>query len=965
MRGRPFQTVDDAIAGAEKLLKDPNVSDIWYCTSLQQKCDASKGFVTAAKSQEHAMRLKTLRCDFDVKPGEPEKGYETFEDALRDTQRFYKAAKLPPPNVLVKSGGGLHIYWVLDEELEPSKWYPLSLRLKAALKQLGTKADPTVTADSARVLRLPDTINHKGGKQRPVKILFWDDKDYATSDLEKPLWAFTPEADASPGSAAIALPKAFAGEAPSPLLAGMEFEKASNDCENEVPVPDTATVIKECPFMREALLTGGAAYPEPLWDMTVLAAACLPEGVKLAHKFSKGHRDYDKAATETKFNQKAAFVQKGGGWPSCAAIEGHGAPQCAGCVHRGKVKGPLNLGVGGPVVPVVAQVAHAALPAMPASSSLSLPDGYVLDHTGKINKEGVKKDGSPDYVRLFDSILSNPAVHYDPHALSFTSNVGGKHGVDEQVSIEKAKIASMDLLTALAEQNVSVNYQNPHASTDVKAFLMSWMTRCQQRKLAIAHKKLGWIPSGGVTHENDGFMFGGLYMHTDLTKPDTPIGYADASIKEAYAPRGDAKPWHEAAKFTLDQQRTDLDVILASAFAAPLMAYTGETGAVISVWGTSGLGKTTTQQIAAAVWGHPKISRLQVGSTANHLGGKLRLVNSLPVYWDEIKSLANMKELEIACFAIAGGVEKGRMNRDLSLRRAGYWRTILLASSNKSFIDHLEKSMKDTAAGIYRVFEFEAMQTPTDISHWDVGASIAALEKNHGAVGIEYSRILTSLDTKLRDRIKARGKAFDILAGLEKAERYWSVVAACVLVGAEIARDSLGVPFDVQRIEDFLVKAAKDMQKKVTNAGIDTAENVEAHVTAYLKTMMNSTLVTDTAWDIKTKGKAGKPTGSDLYIYVHPTAPGGKAGATKVHWVKNNSLLRLDARSFEDWLVDQDIGKSYIYGVLEKKFGMIRHRRLTLGAATVYSCGNERVIEIPIAGGSEWDTVLSSMAPSP
>jgi hypothetical protein len=105
--GRPYKTVQSCIAGIARLLRDPKVTDIWYCTSLQKKCGTAKnGYVFAERKQTDALYMKSLWIDIDVKPEQPDKGYATFKDALKAFQQFYKQYGLPTPSCLIKSGGG-------------------------------------------------------------------------------------------------------------------------------------------------------------------------------------------------------------------------------------------------------------------------------------------------------------------------------------------------------------------------------------------------------------------------------------------------------------------------------------------------------------------------------------------------------------------------------------------------------------------------------------------------------------------------------------------------------------------------------------------------------------------------------------------------------------------------------------------------------------------------------------------
>jgi hypothetical protein len=338
MFGRPYQTVASLSKDLVRLLRQTAVSDIWFCTSLQKKVSMRNGYPCAERKQVDALLLKALWLDVDVKPGKPDKGYETFDDAEKAIEAFYRKVGLPIPSVMVKSGGGAHVYWVLDRSLTREEWQPLADQLKAAVIQERLKADAFVTSDAARLLRVPETTNYKDGQQRPVSLWRADGPDYPKGALEKPLAVYAPRAHT-----ASQLPGAFKGAKPDPRCAGME--RPSAGIEREEIVLDTKPIMEGCAFLRDALNTGGKTYSEPMWHLTTLASVFLPESRELAHKMAKDHPEYDPATTDEKFARKEAFRDDGGGWPSCNEIQAAGSKACATCPHFGKIKGPLNLGL--------------------------------------------------------------------------------------------------------------------------------------------------------------------------------------------------------------------------------------------------------------------------------------------------------------------------------------------------------------------------------------------------------------------------------------------------------------------------------------------------------------------------------------------------------------------------------------------------------------------------------------------
>ena len=106
---------------------------------------------------EGVLLARCLFADFD--------GGASVEDALS----HIKAAGYPMPTAIVESGGGVHTWWRLEEQIDDAElWH---LRMKAMAAALGS--DQSI-CDWPRIMRLPGFINWKH-EQRPLARL--DDCD--------------------------------------------------------------------------------------------------------------------------------------------------------------------------------------------------------------------------------------------------------------------------------------------------------------------------------------------------------------------------------------------------------------------------------------------------------------------------------------------------------------------------------------------------------------------------------------------------------------------------------------------------------------------------------------------------------------------------------------------------------------------------------------------------------------------
>lgn len=101
-----------------------------------------------------------------------------------------------PPSAVVASGHGAHAYWLLKEpytiEGTDDRNY-VEARLRGLAQALGADS----AWDLCRILRVPDSINHKNGEELGVKLVRWaPDRRYNVSDFD--LWAIERDTEAEP-----------------------------------------------------------------------------------------------------------------------------------------------------------------------------------------------------------------------------------------------------------------------------------------------------------------------------------------------------------------------------------------------------------------------------------------------------------------------------------------------------------------------------------------------------------------------------------------------------------------------------------------------------------------------------------------------------------------------------------------------------------------------------------------------
>lgn len=939
--GKPYRNVDQFLSMAHWLTTRAIPSDIYLCMSLQAKTFTDRsGKVKAERLHENALALKAIWLDLDVKPD----AYPSVERALAALVAFIKVTGLPLPSALVGSGGGVHVYWISDRPLAPNDWQPYADGLKALVLTHALKCDVGCTVDRVRILRVPGTFNLKITPRRPVKILGPLGLDYDFAAVLGFLTKLAPVIGTGGTSS-----NALAGK-PSPAFAALPVDSLSMGIGREgLPPLDFLPMARECAFIREALLTGGKDYGQPLWNLTTLVATWLENGHALAHKMGNRHPGYDPGSTDALWDRKTRERhERNLGWPSCSAVQAAGCSSCAVCPHFVKGKSPLSLAT--PVAPKVTAAVSATV-----GPPTGLPDGFQLDADGYVCKRVTQrqKDGPPiaELKRLFTCRLTSPWTQADPPALNFTTTVD--KGNTRAVSVPQEIIMSFELQRQLAKQRVKVY---PPNQAMVQEFLMAWLTKLDDAQKRIESVPFGWWWEGG---ERRGFAYGGIIMKDDGTQQ--PAGFGDSVISKLYRPCGDLSHWLAAAKVVTDQKRPELDIILATGFAAPLMVTPAQYSGLISVWGESGANKSSAQKVAAAVWGHPKTTRASGFATAKSFLHKMGVIRNLPVFWDEIQDEKTLDHVFDMVLVSGQGAEGSRLFSNITQREGGEWQTVLTISSNKCFMDHVVKRQPDTNAGLYRVFEYHIAKTDEaaagKINQIDAERVISKLEQNFGMMGMNYAKLLAS-DPKGVDQITLNiCNAFASRVQQKGPERFWVAACGTVLAGAHFA-NLLGCQLDVAAMEDFMVSTYEDLRARLvaesTEGGSRT--NTEDTLTGFIKRHANSQL-----WTGGLRRWHGAPPPGAVTLIQAPAVTNGGAlvRAVEVHWLVDHRVLRISRAKFNHYVDETKNSKAAVWKGLDSHYGA-RVFRGTLGAGTGWPMGQEFLIEIPVPPGSPLEPQLQA-----
>ena len=132
-------------------------------------------------SSEDTVAMGAVWADVDVgtEGHSADKNYPpTLNEALDHMARRIEQR----PSIIVETGGGAHLWWLLDEplifetEADRACGAELVQRWQLRIRQVWAEKgwDLDSAHDLARVLRPPRTRNHKHNPPRPVRVTAWD-----------------------------------------------------------------------------------------------------------------------------------------------------------------------------------------------------------------------------------------------------------------------------------------------------------------------------------------------------------------------------------------------------------------------------------------------------------------------------------------------------------------------------------------------------------------------------------------------------------------------------------------------------------------------------------------------------------------------------------------------------------------------------------------------------------------------
>jgi hypothetical protein len=824
----PKQVFVETLEEAEKEIDHlvENQYDAYFACAKYEK----KG----SRTKDNAKYFKAFWLDIDCGEG---KHYETREEGLEALEEFCEETGLPTPTT-VNSGRGVHAYWILETEIDRDQWKPVAETLKALCHKHALVADPAVTADEARILRVPGTFNHKSTPPTPVEVLHEAEPvnyfDF-TSKLG-PIKSLGPGPD----------DKAPLNELTLALMGNQEhrFRTIMLKTMNDVGCPQLKHIVEN-----------QTEVEEPLWRAGLSIAAFCADKAKAIHRMSEHHPDYNPAVTEQKANEIR-------GPYTCEKFNGLNPGVCDGCHNRGKVKSPIVLGREFLMADEEDNVVE--IKAAPEEEPVvyqipPYPNPYLRGKNGGVYL--VNDGDDPELVYEHDLYVLKRMKDPNRGAVVLIRLHLPRDGVKE-FAVPNTDVLALEKCKEILAFHGVIGHKKQMEK--IANYIITFIKELTYKtEIEIMRTQFGWA-------DNDKkFIVGDREISTDGVRYSPP-SHMTSAISAFMEPVGSLETWKEVINNYNRPGYEPHAFGFFTAFGSPLIKHLNLNGALINLINNqSGTGKTTVIKAMHSVWGHPEEIMLMYKDTMNVMMHRFGVLGNLPAGIDEVTNMAAEAVSDLA-YMSSQGRGKNRMRSQTNEERVNMarWALIALCSSNASLTDKL-RSLKATPDGeLMRLIEYQ-LPVVGDISKVEADEIFPKLYDNYGHAGAIYAKWLVGNLEEAIDIVRKVQVTIDTQVKMTSRERFWSAVAACNIGGAYIA-GKLGLhDIDIGRILRWTIEMLKNMRMEIK----PPSTNKTSAIGEYINENINSFAIVNGELDKRTNVEALpilEPKNGKLNIRMEP-----------------------------------------------------------------------------------------------
>ena len=764
-----------------------------------------------SRKADDCLFVRSFFIDLDVGAG---KDYQSKGDAHTALYKLVGETGLPDP-VVVDSGGGIHAYWIMDEDIPKDIWKPAAEIFKTICLE-HISIDPVVTADAARIMRAPETFNHKFNPPEPTSVVSDEIHVYSWMEFKSFLYGDEIEfIERSNDSSDIlaSIPKGIDDDTKA-ILKLDNFAK-------------TFEVLAEKSFEGTGcaqifhILANAKKLEEPLWHAGLSIAKFCDDGATAIHKMSEDHPDYNYAKTE----EKAATIPA----PRTCEWFGDNYPsRCEGCQHRGKITSPIVLGKQFKPAPAtnkedaVWEVPHTQkVPDFPEylyPYVRGVNGGIYFVPPAKVDKKGVKHQDDPVLILSSDLYpLTRMISPHDGECLQMRYEL--PHDGFRDFLLPMKSVYAKEAFKAITTSNgvlfASVNDQH------LMNYIIKWGQYLQTTDKALQMRmQMGWTEertSDNSNWDKRSFVIGKKEYTLLGEVLDAPSSPFVRGLSKHLTQAGTFARWRESMDY-LNKPEFELHAFASMCgFGSPLMPYTSTSGVTVSLTGRSGNAKTGAMYGGLSIFGHPKDLSV-VKATDNGLTGRYLGLHSLMFGLDEVGD-KKPEELGQLIHNVSHGKAKIRMQGSVNAEREYEMSASLIAmlTNNHSVYGKLDSLKASPDGEAARVIEFLIHRPSLLNQDGKMGKYIFdAFRFNYGHAGPMYIKeILKGGDNYVLDHIAKWDERFEKDFGIYAEYRFYQNLIGSTFGGGSIANEHNITGYELERIYHQTVLAMIEIRDKV------------------------------------------------------------------------------------------------------------------------------------------------------
>jgi len=898
-----FTSVDTLIDSALDL--DTQGYDVYFALSTFGEDNSRK--VSNVKN------VKTFFLDLDCGPS---KEFASQIEAITTLKRFCSANSLPRP-IIINSGRGVHVYWILKEAVCLADWLPVAERLKALCAKHNFMADPAVTADAARVLRVPRTHNYK--PDTPAEVVF------VTPTLP-PLVDFDAFSTLIGGDQ-IPVPKKRMEGASAMMLAALENQefKFKNILEKSSESSGCVQIYRALTYQDDV--------SEPIWrGMLSVLKACSDGSRERAHKISSGYDGYSPEETDAKWDNLTSDKRY-----TCNKFEEENPEGCLACPNRGKLRSPLYVGKSIKEATEEENTVYVPaldLPNAPVNTYVipKYPAPYLRGAAGGVYIRIKNSDGDVDEKQIY---------HNDIYVVQRVVDIETGEAVVIRLHLPKDGVREFTVpLTAVTSKeefrkHMAMRGVALASIDDLMRYITAWINELQATEMADkAHRQFGWVDDEAAAFilGNQKILGGSIQFN--------PPSQQTAGMFPAFEPKGTLDEWRRLMEFYNRPGFELHQYIICVGFGSILTEFMGgiACSAIHLHSKESGLGKTTAMKAAASIWGNPEDLILDDRDTHNHKMLRSEVLHNLPLFIDEMTN-ASPKQLSELAYQFTSGKQRGRMTSGANAERVRgeAWSLLAVTSGNTSVIERIRLFKENPSAEAQRILEvrvdkkFKSSDTKveTDVFSED-------LENCYGHAGPIYVQHVINNLSEVKKLIGEVQIRVDKEANLSSENRFWSAGAALALSGGILAKQLGFINYDMAAVHSWIVGVIEDNKDRTRDMAVSLEQTLNEYINEHYDNILR----------IKSTSDLRKQDGTVMDSLIQPdTVPRNKLVARYETDIKK---LYLVPKPFRVWCGEQQINYAAFVQEMVDKLGA-KKMKMRLGKGTHFRMPPTDVLVVQFA----------------